>query len=52
MCALEVPVAGALPQCIRFMVHVNTAKGQNEINHVYLNGAQSLRPDLAAPSNS
>ena len=52
MCALEVPVAGALPQCIRFMVHVNTEKAQHEINHVYLNGAQALRPDLAAPSNS
>lgn len=52
MCALEVPVQGALPLCIRFMVHVNTAKAQNEINHVYLNGAQALRPDLAAPSGS
>ncbi|APO48372.1 MULTISPECIES: chorismate mutase [Paenibacillus] len=52
MCALEVPVKGALAQCIRFMVHVNTNKAQNEINHVYLNGAQALRPDLATPSGS
>lgn len=47
MCALEVPVKGALAKCIRFMVHVNTTKAQNEIHHVYLNGAQALRPDLA-----
>ncbi|CAI6059879.1 Chorismate mutase AroH [Paenibacillus sp. JJ-100] len=47
MCALEVPVQGALAKCIRFMVHVNTTKAQSEIHHVYLNGAQTLRPDLA-----
>lgn len=48
MCALEVPVAGSLPQCIRLMVQVNTHKSQREIKHVYLNGAQALRPDLAS----
>ncbi|MNP70812.1 Chorismate mutase AroH [compost metagenome] len=48
MCALEVPVAGSLPKCIRLMVQVNTDKSQREIKHVYLNGAQALRPDLAS----
>lgn len=48
MCALEVPVKGALPKCIRFMVTVNTTKSQAEMVHVYLNGAKVLRPDLAA----
>ncbi|HEX7057972.1 MAG TPA: chorismate mutase, partial [Bacilli bacterium] len=28
------------------MVHVNTDKQQSEMVHVYLNKAQSLRPDL------
>ncbi|HEX7057630.1 MAG TPA: chorismate mutase [Bacilli bacterium] len=46
MCALEIPVPGGLPKCIRLMVHVNTDKQQSEMVHVYLNKAQSLRPDL------
>ncbi|GFN30653.1 chorismate mutase [Paenibacillus xylaniclasticus] len=46
MCALEVPVKGSLERCIRFMLHVNTSKTQAEIHHVYLRGAQVLRPDL------
>ncbi|MGY5486391.1 chorismate mutase [Paenibacillus sp. ALE2] len=48
MCALEIPVAGSLPKCIRLMVQVNTDKTQREMKHVYLNGAQMLRPDLAS----
>ncbi|MFC4103719.1 chorismate mutase [Paenibacillus xanthanilyticus] len=46
MCALEVPVKGSLEKCIRLLVHVNTEKSQREIEHVYLGGAQVLRPDL------
>jgi chorismate mutase len=42
----EVGVPGSLPRCIRVMVHVNTEKGQDEIVHVYLDGARVLRPDL------
>lgn len=47
MCALEVPVKGSLERCIRLMVLVNTDKTQAEIRHVYLGGAQALRPDLS-----
>ncbi|BFH13318.1 chorismate mutase [Paenibacillus melissococcoides] len=47
MCAVEVPVAGSLPLCIRLMVTVNTNKSQREMRHVYLNDASQLRPDLA-----
>lgn len=47
MCALEVPVKGSLERCIRFMLLVNTDKGQAEIYHVYLGGAKALRPDLS-----
>ncbi|AIQ64627.1 chorismate mutase [Paenibacillus stellifer] len=46
MCAIEIPVKGSLPKCIRLMVQVNTEKSQKEIRHVYLNEAQRLRPDL------
>ncbi len=46
MCALEVPVPGSLPRCIRLLLHVNTAKHQDEIRHVYMREAVHLRPDL------
>lgn len=45
-CAQEIDVEGALPLCIRILVHWNTNKSQNEIQHVYLEGARALRPDL------
>jgi chorismate mutase len=47
MCALEIPVKGALPRCIRLMVMANTNKQQSEIEHIYLKNATSLRPDLS-----
>jgi chorismate mutase len=46
MCALEIPVPGSLELCIRMMVTVNTTKSQAEINHIYMNEAIRLRPDL------
>ncbi len=52
MCALEVPVAGSLPRCIRLMIQVNTEKSQREIEHVYQRGATVLRPDLARRPSS
>jgi chorismate mutase len=42
----EVAVPGSLPRCIRVMLHINTDKRQDEIVHVYLDGARVLRPDL------
>lgn len=38
---------GALPLCIRVLIHYYTEKKQSEIQHVYLNEATRLRPDLA-----
>ncbi len=46
LCFQEIGVAGALPGCIRVLVHVNTDKRQKEIKHIYLKGAQVLRKDL------
>lgn len=46
MCFQEIDVAGALPLCIRAMVHINSEKEQDEIKHVYLEEARSLRKDL------
>ncbi len=46
MCFQEIDVAGALPLCIRAMVHINSDKEQDEIKHIYLEEARSLRKDL------
>ena len=42
----EIDVPGALGRCIRVLVHVNTSRGLEEIEHVYLEDAAGLRPDL------
>jgi chorismate mutase len=47
MCALEIPVPGSLPRCIRVLLHWNTSLPQSAIRHVYSGAAASLRPDLA-----
>ncbi len=46
MCFHDMTVPGALARCVRVMVHWNTTKSAKEIRHVYLNGAEKLRPDL------
>jgi len=47
LCGHEMSVPGGLALCIRVMIHWNTDKPQNEIHHVYMRDAQSLRPDLS-----
>jgi chorismate mutase len=47
LCGHEMQVPGSLPLCIRVMVHWNTEKAQNEIEHVYIRDANRLRPDLS-----
>jgi chorismate mutase len=42
----EIAVPGSLPRCIRVLLLWNTDRGQEEIRHVYLRGANVLRPDL------
>ncbi|MCL4215145.1 MAG: chorismate mutase [Gemmatimonadales bacterium] len=46
LCAQELPVAGALPRCIRVLVHAETRLPRAEITHVYLREAILLRADL------
>jgi chorismate mutase len=43
----EIDVPGALERCIRVLMHVNTRRALDEIEHVYLDKAAGLRPDLA-----
>lgn len=46
MCFQEMDVVDSMPMCIRVLMLVNQDRKQNEVQHVYLNGAQKLRPDL------
>jgi chorismate mutase len=46
LCASEIPVPGAMPHCVRVLLHVSTALARHELRHVYLHGAQGLRDDL------
>ncbi len=46
LCMQEMQVAGSLRRCIRVLIHWNTEQTPGEIQHVYLRGAQALRPDL------
>ena len=39
-------IQGSLNKCIRVMMYINTEKTRNDIKHVYLNEAKSLRKDL------
>ena len=48
LCVQEMSVMGSLPRCIRILVHWNTPLTIDEIRHVYLHEAQTLRPDLVA----
>lgn len=45
LCGHEMDVPGGIPRCIRILVHWNTSKRIDEIIHVYLREAKSLRPD-------
>jgi chorismate mutase len=46
MCMREIPVPNSLELCIRVMIHLNTDKSQQDMEHIYLEGAKVLRPDL------
>ena len=46
ICAQEIDVPGALPRVVRMMVHAETDRDRDKIQHVYLHGATALRPDL------
>ncbi len=46
MCARELDIEGAVPRCIRVMLHCTTTRSRSELHHVYLEGASHLRDDL------
>jgi monofunctional chorismate mutase len=47
MCAREIPVEGSMPSVIRVLVHFHSDRTLDEVLHVYLDGAESLRDDVS-----
>lgn len=47
ICTTEIAVPGALPRVVRVMMHVDTERTREQIQHVYLRGAAALRLDIA-----
>jgi cytidylate kinase len=45
--AQELAVEGAPKLCVRVLLHAHVALSRHEIKHLYLHGAQVLRPELA-----
>jgi chorismate mutase len=47
----EMDNPNGLPRTIRILIHWNTTKKLDELVHVYMRGAEKLRPDLIYPKN-
>jgi chorismate mutase len=47
MCAREIPVEGSMSSVIRVLVHFHSERTLDEVVHVYLDGAESLRDDAS-----
>jgi len=45
LCTQDMRVPGSLPHCIRVLMHVNVDRPPDQLRHVYLGEARSLRPD-------
>lgn len=46
MCMQEIDVPGSLEKCIRVMLVAQTSLKQENVQHIFLNEAIRLRPDL------
>ena len=42
----ELDISGAMPNCIRVMMHVDIDMSRKDIKHVFMGNAQKLRKDL------
>ena len=47
LCSVEMNVENAPKKVVRVLMHCDITKARDEINHVYLRGAEVLRQDLA-----
>ena len=46
LCARELDIDGGKPRTIRVLMHLDTERSRDELHHVYLEGATTLRDDL------
>ena len=46
LCFHEIKVPNGLEKCIRILMHINSNKPKSAIKHLYLEKAESLRPDI------
>ena len=46
ICARELDVSWGTPRCLRVMMHLYTELPRDELHHIYLHGAVTLRDDL------
>jgi chorismate mutase len=46
LCAQEIAVEGSMPSVIRVLLHFHSERSLDEVVHVYLDGAESLRDDV------
>ncbi|MEP7059415.1 MAG: chorismate mutase [Actinomycetota bacterium] len=46
LCAREIPVRGSMASVVRVLVHFHSERSLEQVAHVYLEGAESLRDDL------
>lgn len=47
LCHTEIAVPGSLAKCIRILLQAETQKAQDQVKHIYLEGAKILREDIA-----
>ena len=47
LCAQELKISGALPRVVRVLAHFESSVPRDQVQHVYLRGAEVLRQDLA-----
>lgn len=46
LCARELAIEGSMASVVRILMHFHSVRGLDEVAHVYLDGAESLRDDL------
>ena len=47
ICASEIAVPGALPRVVRVLIHADSGLMRSQVKHIYLDGAETLRRDIA-----
>ncbi|MFV0441514.1 MAG: chorismate mutase [Lachnospirales bacterium] len=46
MCYDELYIENSMEKCIRIMIQFNSNKKQKDVQHIYMNEAKKLRPDI------